>query len=254
MNVNGELIGINTAILSGGGGGNQGVGFAIPINMARQVMDQILKNGKVIRGYLGAYIQTITPEISKAFKLPNTNGALLSEVEPNGPAAKAGLERGDVVVELNGQPVTDPSEFRMKIAMTAPGTTVNLKVIRSGAERTFSVVLGELPATQASAAENEGGGASQALQGLSVDNLTPDIARQLDLPRTTHGVVITNVRPGSAADDAGLRRGDVIQEVDRKPVHSVDEFNQAVSQLGKQPVLLLINRGGSTLYLVVQAQ
>jgi serine protease Do len=253
VNVQGELIGINTAILSGGSGGNQGVGFAIPINMAREVMDQILKHGKVIRGYLGAYIQTVTPEIAKAFGLTNATGALLSEVEPNSPAATAGLERGDVVVAMDGRPVTDPTELRNRIAMTAPGTVVQLKVLRNGAERTFSVKLGELPAQAGTTAANQGQGPSQALQGLSVDNLTPGVAHELGLPRNAQGVVVTSVEPGSAADQAGVRQGDVIQEVNRKAVHNLREFNTIVGQLGKQPVLLLIDRGGNTLYLVIQS-
>ena len=254
VNVNGELIGINTAILSGGGGGNEGVGFAIPINMARQVMEQILKHGKVIRGYIGAYIQNVTPEIARAFNLPKTSGALISQVEPNSPASKAGLERGDVVTELNGEPVTDPSEFRMKIAMMRPGTEVHLKVMRNGAQHDIPVVLGELPPQGEKASAGQGAGPSQALQGVTVDTLTPEIARQLGLPPNTQGVVVDDVGVGSPAEEAGLRHGDVIQQVDRKPVHNVREFNQMVSQLGKQPVLLLVDRGGNTLYMVIQSQ
>lgn len=251
VNVNGELIGINTAILSGGGGGNQGIGFAIPINMARQVMDQILTQGKVIRGYLGAWIQPVTPQIAKAFGLSKAQGALLGDVEPAGPAGKSGLQKGDIVLEMDGQPITDTREFRLKIAMMKPGTTVKVRVFHNGTEREVPVVLGALPAKAASG-QSEAGALSAALQGISVDELTPQIARQLGLPPKIQGVVVTSVQPGSAAAEADLRRGDVIQEVNRKPVHSVSEFSNAISLLGKQNVLLLINRGGNTLYVVVE--
>ena len=252
VNVNGDLIGINTAILSGGSGGNQGIGFAIPINMARQVMDQILKQGKVIRGYLGAWIQPVTPQIAKSFGLSKPQGALLGDVEPSGPAGKSGLQRGDVVLEMDGQPITDTGAFRLKIAMMKPGTTVKLKVYHNGAERDVPVVLGELP-SKAASAQGGAGSPSAALQGLTVDELTPQIARQLGLPPKTFGVVVTGVESGSAAEEADIRRGDVIQEVNHKPVHSVQEFSNAVSQLGKQNVLLLINRGGNTLFVVVES-
>jgi serine protease Do len=252
VNVNGELIGINTAILSGGGGGNQGIGFAIPINMARYVLDQILKQGKVSRGYMGAWIQPVTPQIAKAFGLSQPRGALLGDVDPKGPAAKSGLQRGDVVLAIDGQPIADDRELRLKVAMTKPGITVKLKIFRNGAEREVAVMLGELP-SQATAVGSEKAAPSQALQGLSVDELTPDVARQLKLPAKTFGVVITGVEPGSAAAEAGLRRGDLIQEVNHVPVRTVREFTSAVNQLGKQSVLLLINRGGNTLYVVLES-
>jgi serine protease Do len=205
----------------------------------------------VIRGYLGAWIQPVTPQIAKSFGLTQARGALLGDVEPTGPAGKSGLQRGDIVLEMDGRPVTDTREFRLKIAMMKPGTTVKLKVFHNGTERDVPVVLGELPA-KAARSQSEAGKPSAALQGLSVDELTPQIAKQLGLPAKTLGVVVTGVEPGSAAEEADLRRGDVIQEVNHKPVHNVNEFSSAVSQLGKQNVLLLINRGGNTLYVVVE--
>jgi serine protease Do len=251
VNVSGELIGINTAIVSGRSGGNQGVGFAIPVNMARNVMDQILKHGKVTRGYLGVVPQPVTPEIAKMFGMSKPRGTLLGDVEQGTPAAKAGLERGDVIVELNGEPVTDTVQFRVKIAMTPPGTKVRLKVLRGSAEKEVDVVLGELP-TQAAERRPEQEQPSAALQGLSVDNITPRIARQLNLPAGMQGVVITDVEQGSAAEEAGLGSGDVVLEVNRRPVHNVNEFSRAVSQLGKQSVLLLVYSRGSTHYVVVE--
>lgn len=252
VNVRGELIGINTAIVSGGSG-NQGVGFAIPINMAREVMAQIIKTGKVVRGYLGAWIQPVTPEIAKAFNIPKANGALVGDVESGSPAAKGGLQRGDIIAAVNGEPVSDSSSFRMKIAMTAPGTRVRLRVLHNGSERNVDVTLGELQPKEDDQNETRGGGSGQpqSLQGISVDNLTPGLANQLKIPAGTKGVVVTNVEQGSAAEEAGVQRGDVILEVNRKPVSNVGDFRRAASSAG--PVLLLIDREGSTLYVVVNS-
>jgi serine protease Do len=235
VNDSGELIGINTAILSGGSGGNQGIGFAIPVNMARQVLDQILKYGKVSRGYLGVWIQPVTPAIAKTFGLSNPQGALIGDVDPNGPAGESGLKRGDIVLSIDGKPVSSSRELRLKVAMTKPGTTVKLKVFHNGADREVSVKLGELPA-EATSVEKQGPASNPVLQGLTVETLTPDIA---------------GVRPGSAAVEAGLRPGDVIQEINHKPVRTVKDFTADVNRLGNQSVLLLINRGGNTLYVVL---
>jgi len=256
IDVSGEVIGINTAILTGnGGGGNQGVGFAIPINMARQVMDQILKNGHVLRGYLGAWIQPVTPEIAKAFGLTEARGALLGDVDPKGPAGQGGLHRGDIILEVDGRRIEDPGTFRLKIAMTPPGTVVHLKVFSGGKTRDVDVKLGELPSKEEEPAGTTSGGApGAALQGLAVETLTPEIARELNLPAQTSGVVVSSIEPGSAAAEAGLRRGDVVQEVNHQRVTSVSEFNRAAVTPGKQPVLLLVNRGGNTIYIAVEAQ
>ncbi len=251
VNVRGELIGINTAIISGSGGGNQGIGFAVPMNMARQVMDQILKHGKVIRGWLGVVVQPVTPAMAKAFGLKEPRGALIGDVTPNSPAAQGGLLRGDVVLELDGKPIADSRDLSLKIAESSPGMVVKMKIIRNTAERELSVRLGEMPA-QAARGGEEGGGEGGALQGLSVDELAPQIARQLGLPARTKGVVITEVQPGSLAGEAGLRSGDVIQEVNHRQVSSVAEFEGAVREAGNQPLLLLINRRGNTLFIVVE--
>lgn len=251
INTRGELIGINTAILSGGGG-NQGIGFAVPVNMARHVMDQIVKNGKVSRGYMGVMVQEVTPELARAFHLNNNNGALVGEVTIDGPAAKAGLERGDVITELNGEKVTDSRELRLKISQTPPGTTINLKLIRNGNEQAVSFKLGELPNDKTQI--NDSQDSSDSTNGLSVETLSPQIARQLNLDSNVHGVIITDVRDGSAAADAGLRRGDVIQAVNRNPVNNVAEFQAAMKQTQNKSTLLLINRNGHTSYVVISAQ
>jgi len=253
VDVNGNLVGINTAILSGGGG-NQGVGFAVPINMARYVMDQILKNGKVIRGWLGVTVQPVTPAMAKALGQPGVAaGALVSDVAPDSPAARSGVTRGDIIVELNGQPVMDSRALSLKVAELAPGTTVRLKVRREGQDKELSVKLGELPAS-AAANEPASGETETPHLGISVETLTPQIAQQLKLPAGAKGVVIDDVVAGSAAEQAGLQRGDVIEEANRKPVTSVQDFRAALNSSGKQPVLLLVNRAGNHRYVVVEPE
>jgi serine protease Do len=254
INVRGELIGINTAILTGEeGGGNQGVGFAIPVDMARGIMDQLVKNGKVTRGYLGIGIEQITPDLAKAFGLPSTEGALVGDIRSDGPGGKAGLQKGDVIVTLDGVPVEDSRTLRLHIASMAPGQTVQLGIERNQNKMTISVTLGQLPDApeQASA---EGAEAPSALAGVDVDNLSPEIAGQLSLPQDTRGVVVTAVDPSSAAAEAGLARGDVIEEVNRQPVTSVDQYNRAVKAANGQEVLLLVNRGGHTQYLAISTE
>lgn len=253
INAQGELIGINTAILSGGGGGNEGVGFAVPVNMAHEVMDQIMEHGKVIRGYLGAYIQDVTPSIAKVMKLPADHGALLSQVTPGGPAAKAGLAAGDAILAMDGKPVTDMRDLRFRVAMTAPNTTVKLEVVHDGVTKEVPVTLGELPSGSDNASAGTSGG-TNALSGVSVDDMTPQIANQLGLAANTQGVVVTNVDQGSTAYDAGLRRGDVIQQVNRKPVLNVTQYQSAMQAAGTQPVMLLVNRGGNTMFLVIDSR
>jgi serine protease Do len=253
LNIRGELIGINTAIISGGGG-NQGIGFAVPSNMARGVMEQILKQGKVTRGYLGISIQDVTPELAASFKLPEARGVLVGDVTPDSPAARAGIARGDVITEVNGERVNDARSLRLRIAQATPDSTVRLKLLRDGREREVSVKLAELPAeAQRQPPIEEEDDRSSALEGVSVSELTPQIARQLNLPLNVRGVVVTRVQ-SSAAADAGLRRGDVIQEVNRRPVASVADFEQAIRQAGNQPVVLLVNRRGSTSFIAIEPQ
>ncbi|MGB7434792.1 MAG: DegQ family serine endoprotease [Candidatus Acidiferrum sp.] len=257
IDLRGDLIGINTAILSGGGeeGGNEGVGFAIPINMAHNVMDQIVEHGKVIRGFLGVTIQPVDPDMAKAFGLTHGGGALVGDVTPNSPAAKAGVQRGDIVLDLDGQPVNGSQDLSVRIAQMAPGTVGHLKFFRSGQQKDVDVTLGEFPETASNKAPENGPGATPAgLKGVQVENLTPDIAHQLNLSPSTSGVVVSEVDPSSAAAEAGLQRGDVIQEVNRKPVHNMDQYQQAMSGLTNQSILLLVNHGGTTHYVVIPAQ
>src|ERR1700723_701992 len=253
IDLHGDLIGINTAILSGGGGGNQGVGFAIPINMARSVMDQIVGHGKVVRGYLGLYPQDVTPALAKEFGLSKPGGALVSGLKPDAPAARAGLKNGDVILELNGQPIESANDLRLRISQTAPGSSVKLEISRAGKTQNMDVTLAELPpdkAAEQAPGESESGG----LDGVNVQELTPDAIQELQLAPGTRGVVVESVDPSSAASSVGLQRGDVIQEVNHQPVRNISEYKQALAAAGKQPVLLLVNSGGVTHYEVVESR
>jgi len=251
IDLHGNLVGINTAILTGGGGGNQGVGFAIPISLAKNVMDQIMTHGKVVRGYLGVYIQDVTPEMARAFGLEQAGGALVGDVSPNTPAARAGLKKGDVILKLNGEPVDSRNQLTLRVSQTQPGTPVNLTIWRDGKAQDTKITLGELPEKSAKEEGEEAKG-NTALEGVNVENVTPDIAQQLNLPTGTQGVVVTDVDPSSPAATTGLSRGDVIQEVNHRPVRNVEEYNQAISSSGKKPVLLLVNHGGRTNFIVVE--
>ncbi len=251
LNARGELIGINTAILSGSSGGNQGIGFAIPINMAKHVMDEILRHGKVVRGYIGVGIQEVTPDLAKAFNVPAEKGALVGNVDPNSPGAKAGLQRGDVISELNGEPINGPNDLRLKVGTMAPGTTVGLKVVRNGETRDVTLTLGEAPAGKGAGA-TESAEENSPMRGVQVEDLSGSIRRELGLGADVKGVVVTDVPDGSPAQEASLQRGDVIQQVNRQTVNSVSDYQRLIAQAGKQAVVLLINRGGATTFVVVQ--
>ena len=232
IDIHGNLVGINTAILSHGSGGNEGVGFAIPMSMAKPVMDQILEHGKVVRGYLGVYIQDVTPEIAKAFNFTQSGGVLdwrcYRRIRPG---ARAGLKKGDVIIKLDGQPVNSANDLRLNISQMAPGTNVKLGVWRDGKVQDFNVTLGELP-EKATAENNSERGEGGGLQGVEVQDLTPDIAQQMNVPAGTHGVVVTSVDPSSPAASA-LTNGDVIQEINHKPINNVNEYRQAMAGIGK---------------------
>ncbi|MGA8439093.1 MAG: DegQ family serine endoprotease [Candidatus Sulfotelmatobacter sp.] len=254
LNARGELIGINTAILSGGSGGNQGIGFAIPINMAKYVMDEILKRGKVVRGYIGVGVQEITQDLAKAFNVPVEKGALVGNVDPGSPGAKAGLQRGDVITELNDQSISGPNDVRLKVATMAPGTTVHLKVSRNGQLRDVSLVLGEAPSGKGAGNSPGGAAESSPMRGVQVDELTSDIRQQLGLKSDVKGVVVDDVPDDSLAADAGLQRGDVIEQINRQPVNSVADYQRLIGQAGKQTLVLLVNRGGNTTFMVIQPE
>ena len=251
VNERGELIGINTAILSNGSrGGNQGIGFAVPVGVARSVMDQIIRDGKVTRAYLGVMAQEVTPAIAKAFHQPEVRGALIGDVTPNSPAERAGLEKGDILLDINGKPVNSSAELRMRVSLMAPGTKVNVKVFRGGAEKVLPLTLAEMPTVTAKNEQPENG-SEDSLQGITVENATARTARQLGLPANAAGVVVTGVDPASKAAESGLKRGDVIQEVNHKPVRNTSDFEAAVRGAKEDSTLLLVNRQGNTMFLAV---
>jgi serine protease Do len=250
VNDRGELIGINTAILAPGSGGNQGIGFAVPVNLARQVMDAISTHGKVMRSYLGVSVQEVTPAIARAIGLKAPQGALVGDVTPGGPAEKAGLKSGDVILEINGTPIQESNQLRMNVSMMQPDQSVKLKIFRNGQSSEMSARIAEMPEKPAERASRDNGGSKDSLEGISVEDLDARTARQLNLPPSTKGVVVTDVDPASAAASSGLRRGDVIQEVNRQPVASADDFGRALHKSNGES-LLLVNRNGNKLYLAV---
>jgi serine protease Do len=242
----GELIGINSQILSPSGG-NIGIGFSIPANMARSVMSQLIETGEVRRGKLGVTVQRVTPELAQGLGLPKSGGALVSDVVVGSAAAAAGVQRGDVITALNGEAVNDSNQLRNAIAELAPGSDVRLTVLRDRSERVLTVKLGELSGSgdraRRSAPEASG------RFGLSVEPLTPERARQLGV-KATSGVLIGDVEEGSRAADAGLRPGDVIEQVDRKGVSTGEELRAALST-GKGPAVLLVHRGATSIFVTL---
>jgi serine protease Do len=256
VDIHGDLLGINTAILSGETGGNQGIGFAIPANLVRNEMDQILKHGKVTRGYMGILPQELTPDLAKQFGVPNDHGVAVAQVEPNSPAEHAGLKVGDVITGINGTPIQDVNEFRLQVAGFAPGTAIHLKVARNGSTVDVPVTLGEFNLEAEASGRPQGnlpgGGEKGAMRGVTVQGLNADVRRELQLPEGTNGVVITDLDDDSPAAQAGLQSGDVITQVNHQPVTNVSQFNQAVRQgASKESTLLLVKRGQGTSFIVV---
>jgi serine protease Do len=246
INDRGELVGINTAIISHGAG-SEGIGFAVPANLARNVMDQILQNGHVTRAYLGIYPQNVTPAMAKAFGEKDAHGIVVGDVSPNSPAQEAGVQRGDIILSVNGKPVSDSNQLRMSISMMQPGTKVDLKLLRNGNEREATIKLAEMP-TETAKADKDTDGTEKALDGVEVTNLSSRLSQQLGLPESTKGVVVSGIDPASKMSESGLQKGDVIQEVNHQPVSNVSEFQSAVRK-GGSDLLLLVNRGGRTLYI-----
>ena len=250
VNMKGELVGINTAIFSQSGG-YQGIGFAIPAKMAEQVMDSLIKTGKVVRGWLGVSVQDLSAPLAKQFKVEGEKGALVAEVMKGSPAEKAGVKRGDVIVAVDGNKVEDSGHLRNFVASARVGGKVKLDILRENKKVSIDVTIGELP-KEAGAAGGEPTGGESALSGVTVQDLTPDMMERLGLDKDTKGVLVVNIEQGSAAEDAGLMRGDVILSVDRNPVGNVKEYDRLVSKLGKdESVLLLINRQGMDLWMSI---
>jgi serine protease Do len=244
INLQGEVVGINTAIIASG----QGIGFAIPINMAKEIAPQLQKRGHVTRGLLGVAIQDVTPELARSLGLKESKGALISQVVPGGPADKAGFEQGDVIVNFDGRPVGDSKDLPRIVASTPVGKTVTVKLLRDGKEVERQAKVGEMEEESISQAAKS---PIQPSLGVTVQNLTPQIARELGLKKSV-GVVVTGVEPGSPAAEAMIQVGDVIQEVNRKPVKNVDGFEKMVEKTkGGGSLLLLVQRGANSLFAAV---
>ncbi len=252
VNTRGELIGINSQILSSNGG-NVGIGFAIPSNMAKGVMDQLIGKGSVQRGMLGVSIQPVTSDIAASLGLKDVRGILINSVSAGGPAEKAGVQRGDVILQLDGKDVNDPNQLRNEVAAHSPGSDVTLTISRNGNQQQVRAKLGTLTQQTADNAAGGAEGSSGGKLGIGVAPLTPELASQLGLRSGTQGLVVSSVDPSGPAAQAGLREGDVIQEVNRQPVRSTDDLRNAVQKSANRP-LLLINRGGQTAYVPVPVQ
>ena len=247
VNGRGELVGINTAIFSTSGG-YMGIGFAIPSDMAKSVMDSIIKHGKVIRGWLGVSIQNLTPDLAKSLGIKETEGALIAGVENSSPADKAGLKRGDLITEMNGKKITDATALRNVVASMAPGAKADIKIIRSGKELTITAVLGEYKEKKIvkKTAYNN------AFKGVTVQELTPSLRDKLNLPEGMAGVVVTDIASDSPSQGL-LQVNDVIEEMNRKAVRSAQEYEAIVSKIGEHDtILLLIFRDGGSIYMTIK--
>jgi serine protease Do len=248
VNLDGEVVGINTAIFSRSGG-YMGVGFAIPVDLAKGIANQLMDTGEVTRGYLGIVIQALTPELAESFDLGNKAGILVAQVTEDSPAAQAGLQQGDVIVAYQGKPVTDVGSFRNRVSLTLPGSREELTIIRGGKHRSIKVTIGELTKDKLIA---KGPAQSTDELGLTVQTLTPQLAEQFDA-KAVEGVVVTEVESGSIAATAGIEPGTVIVQVNRKPVKSAAEFKRAVDKSsGDKRVLLLLRKGDMQQYLVLR--
>jgi serine protease Do len=251
--LDGNVIGINTAI-STPSGGNVGIGFAIPINMAKKVMDELIKNGSISRGYLALVPQDITDDLAKALNLKDTKGVLVGDVMKDGPADKAGIKTGDVIISVNNKKVENSTQLRNMIAEIKPGSEVNIKILRNNESKDIEVKIGERPndIAQNKIENNSKENFSSDKLGFTVQNLTSDISKNLGY-KGEKGVLVTSVKPGSAADDAGIQVNDLIKEVNRTKVGSVDQFEKEISKLSKgDTIAFLIQRGKTSFYIALE--
>jgi serine protease Do len=255
VNTTGELIGINSQILSPSGG-SIGIGFAIPSNMARAVMDQLMKTGKVRRGMLGVTIQSVDADLASSLSLPAARGAIVTSVADGGPAQKAGLKRGDVITAIDKQPVIDNNSLRNIVAAKSPGSTVDVTASRNGHDQDFQVALAELPERRPESEDEDTsstGPTGNQKYGLSLQPFTPGMADRYGLEANDEGLLVTRIDPSGSAAEAGIRQGDLIQEVNRQPVKTVAEFSAAMQRSGAKPALVLVKRRGGVVYLTLKA-
>jgi serine protease Do len=251
VDIDGRLIGINTAILTRSGG-SQGVGFAIPSDLARGVMESLIQYGHVTRGYLGVMIQNVTPDLAPEFDLKNSTGALISEVVPNGPADRAGFKDGDVILKFNGGKVADSRHLQLAVAETKPGSKVPVEITRNGKEETLEVTIKQLPgAGQLAEAGPQNGNDTGTLNGVTVTDLDPQARQQFSIPKNVAGALITQVDPASAAAQAGLQPGDVIESINRHPVEDAGEAVQLTEHPGNKQTLVRVWANGGSHYVVV---
>lgn len=255
INVRGELVGINTAIFSQSGG-NMGIGFAVPSNMARSIMGQLVQTGKVVRGWLGVSIQELTPELASQFGVGETKGVLVSDVMDDSPAKKAGFERADVIVEYDGKSMDSPTHLRNAVAQTPVGKKVVVKIIRDKKPKTIELTIAEQPKSMTQSGEEEAGESATptgVLSDLDVRELNEELAGRYGLKGSERGLIIVRVKPGSNAEELGVREGDIILEVNRQAVPSLKAYERAAAKLPKdQAVLLLLKRQGRTIYLTLR--
>ena len=256
VNVRGQVVGINTAIISGGNsgpggeGGFLGIGFAIPANSVKHVMQDLIKTGKVSRGYLGIKVSALSGDAAQEFHVPDTSGALVQDVTPGGPADKAGIKNGDVIRKLNGQSVKDSVQLTARITDLSPGGQATLELLRDGKPLTVKVTLGERPNNLAAASPSGRGPSAGALKGVAVQNLNQSLRDQLGLPQNVRGVVISELDPSSPAAQAGLQPGDVIESINRQAVNTVADFNRLAAQANGR-TLLRVNRQGEGTFVVI---
>ncbi|HEV8542269.1 MAG TPA: DegQ family serine endoprotease, partial [Verrucomicrobiae bacterium] len=241
----GRLVGINTAILSRSGG-NQGIGFAVPVNLAKYVMDSLIENGHVIRGYMGVNIQDITPGLAEKFGIEEHKGALVAEVSPDSPAQKAGLKNGDVIEEFDGKPVHDSRHLKLQVAQTAPGKEVPVKISREGKTKELEVTLKEFPNDKQLAKNgSDKADTGDVTDGITVDDLSPDARQQYNIPARVKGALVSDVDPNCPGYEAGLRSGDVILEINRKPVKNAQDAVQMTENIKDDVLLRVYSHGGS---------
>ncbi len=255
VNVRGELVGINTAIFSQSGG-NMGIGFAVPSNMAQSIMTQLVQNGKVVRGWLGVSIQELTPELAGQFGVQDTKGVLVSDVMDDSPAKKAGFERADVIIEFDGKSMDSPTHLRNAVAQTPVGKKVTVKILRDKKPKNIDLTIVEQPKSIAQSGEEESGEAATpagVLSDLDVRDLNEELANRYGLKLAERGVIVVRVKPGSTAEELGMREGDLIVEVNRQAVTSLKTYERIAGKLPKdQSVLLLLKRQGRTIYLTLR--
>lgn len=246
FNLEGEVVGVNTAIISRG----QGIGFAIPGNLARSIIDQLKDSGKVTRGWIGLYLQKLSPEIAEAMGIDENSGILVADVFPNSPSEKAGLRRGDLITSLNGEPVNQITEFAGKVAMKSPGTKVDLDIVRNSQKKKVTITVEEMPETEKkSQDESESPHVETGSIGLNVIDVTPDLARRYNLP-IDRGVIITSVLSGTVASEAGFMRGDIIVSINRQQIHNIQDYTKIIDSLKEnETALFLVQRGSNTFYV-----